>query len=91
MQNYRLDTLDASLLARWAYTSGKDQLFDWPGLRQRRAETLPYSGLLLERLIQRLEPRFIEISLTGLRFHLISLADRLHHRTMRLHSILPDA
>ncbi|WP_298918864.1 Ppx/GppA phosphatase family protein [uncultured Algimonas sp.] len=67
MQNYALDTLDASLLARWAYNEGREALFDWPGLRQRRAETLPYSGLLLERLIRVLQPRRVEVSLTGLR------------------------
>ena len=67
MQAYELDALDALLLARWAYHEGKDPLFNWPGMRERRAETLPYSGLLLERLIRRLEPKRIEVSLTGLR------------------------
>ena len=67
MQAYSLDALDALLLARWAYHEGRDQLFNWPGMRERRAETLPYSGLLLERLIRRLEPRRVEVSLTGLR------------------------
>ncbi|MEM9599683.1 MAG: Ppx/GppA family phosphatase [Pseudomonadota bacterium] len=71
MQNYALDTLDAALLARWAYNEGRDALFDWPGLRARRAETLPYSGLLLERLIRALKPRRIEVSLTGLREGLV--------------------
>ncbi|MGB3455706.1 MAG: Ppx/GppA phosphatase family protein [Litorimonas sp.] len=71
MQNYALDTLDAALLARWAYNEGRESLFDWPGLRERRAETLPYSGLLLERLIRVLKPRRIEISLTGLREGLV--------------------
>ncbi|GLQ21255.1 exopolyphosphatase [Algimonas porphyrae] len=71
MQNYALDTLDAALLARWAYNEGRDALFDWPGLRARRSETLPYSGLLLERLIRVLKPRRIEVSLTGLREGLV--------------------
>lgn len=71
MQNYALDTLDAALLARWAYNEGREALFDWPGLRSRRAETLPYSGLLLERLIRQLKPARVEVSLTGLREGLV--------------------
>lgn len=71
MQNYAMDTLDAALLARWAYNEGREALFDWPGLRTRRAETLPYSGLLLERLIRVLKPARIEVSLTGLREGLV--------------------
>ena len=71
MQNYALDPLDAALLARWAYNEGRKQLFNWPGLRLRRAETLPYSGLLLERLIRVVQPRRIEVSLTGLREGLV--------------------
>ncbi|MEL6686969.1 MAG: Ppx/GppA phosphatase family protein [Pseudomonadota bacterium] len=71
LQAYELDALDALLLARWAYNEGREQLLDWPGLRQRRAETLPYSGLLLERLIRRLQPKRVEVSLTGLREGLV--------------------
>ena len=67
LQQYPLDPLDAGLLARWAYGAGRELLFDWPGLRRERAETLPFSGLLLDRLIHRFAPRAIEISLTGLR------------------------
>ena len=67
LQSYRLDPLDAALLARWAFGAGKDLLFDWPGLRSARAETLPYSGLLLDRLLHHLRPTLVEISLTGLR------------------------
>ena len=67
LQQYSLDALDAGLLARWAYGAGRDLLFDWPGLRQERAETLPYAGLLLDRLIHRFAPRRVEVSLTGLR------------------------
>ncbi|MGJ8560174.1 MAG: Ppx/GppA phosphatase family protein [Litorimonas sp.] len=71
MQNYALDPLDAALLARWAYNEGRTALLNWPGMRSRRAETLPYSGLLLERLIHVVKPRRIEISLTGLREGLV--------------------
>jgi exopolyphosphatase/guanosine-5'-triphosphate,3'-diphosphate pyrophosphatase len=71
MQNYSIDPLDAALLARWAYNEGRTALLDWPGMRSRRAETLPYSGLLLERLIRVVRPRRIEISLTGLREGLV--------------------
>lgn len=71
MQNYTIDPLDAALLARWAYNEGRPALLNWPGMRSRRAETLPYSGLLLERLIRVVKPRRIEISLTGLREGLV--------------------
>jgi exopolyphosphatase/guanosine-5'-triphosphate,3'-diphosphate pyrophosphatase len=71
MQNYAMDPLDGALLARWAYNEGRTALFDWPGMRERRAETLPYSGLLLERLIRVVKPRRIEVSLTGLREGLV--------------------
>ena len=71
MQNYAIDPLDAALLSRWAYNEGRSALFDYPGLRSRRAETLPYAGLLLERLIRVVQPRRIEVSLTGLREGLV--------------------
>ena len=67
LQGYPLDPLDAALLARWAYGEGREVLLDWPGMRRQRAETLPYSGLLLERLLENLRPRRVEVSLTGLR------------------------
>ena len=67
LQNYRVDPLDAALLSRWAYSEGRGLLFDWPGLRQQRAETLPYSGLLLACLLDGLRPDRVEVSLTGLR------------------------
>lgn len=71
LQSYALDPLDAARLAKWAYTNGKEQLFDWPGTRVERAETLPYSGLLLSRLIEAIRPSRIVVSLTGLREGLV--------------------
>lgn len=71
LQAYSLGPQEADQLARWAYQDGRDQLFDWPGLRLQRSETLPFSGLLLSRLIQRIRPSKIVVSLTGLREGLV--------------------
>ena len=67
LQSYALDPLDAALMARWAWGAGRDALFAWPGMRTARAETLPYSGLVLNCLLERLQPASVQISLTGLR------------------------
>jgi exopolyphosphatase/guanosine-5'-triphosphate,3'-diphosphate pyrophosphatase len=67
LQSYRLLPDEAAALAQWAYTNGKAELLDWPGLRAQRAETLPYSGLLLDCLLSRLMPKSVDLSLTGLR------------------------
>ena len=71
IQSFAMDAQDADRLAQWAYQDGKEQLFNWPGTRQQRAETLPYSGLLLSRLIQIIRPKKIVLSLTGLREGLV--------------------
>ena len=67
LQSFRLDALDAERLAGWAHTDGANTLFTWPGMRKARAETLPYSGLLLERLLRIVRPATVQFSLTGLR------------------------
>ena len=67
LQGFRLDALDAARLAGWAYADGKALLLDWPGLRSQRAETLPYSGLVLESLLRLTRARDVQVSLTGLR------------------------
>jgi len=71
LQSYELSTQDAIELAQWAYTDGRDSLLSWPGMRSRRAETLPYCGFLLSRLIEWVQPKNIIISQTGLREGLI--------------------
>ena len=67
LQSFRLDALDAARLAEWAYGDGRDLLFDWPGMRSQRAETLPYSGLVLDRLLRFTRAATVQVSLTGLR------------------------
>jgi len=71
LQGYRLAPSAARELAYWAYTSGLEELLDWPGMRRARAETLPYAGLILERLLKRFKPKSIVISMAGLREGLV--------------------
>ncbi|HFB54601.1 MAG TPA: hypothetical protein ENJ46_01645, partial [Hellea balneolensis] len=67
-QNYRLDIREAQALARWAWSEdGQEELLMWRGLSRRRAETLPYSGLLLDVLMDHLQPKDITIAPGGLR------------------------
>ncbi len=67
MQGYTLSPKAALELAEWAAGEGRKTVTDWPGLSPRRAETLPYSAVLLSVLIARLSPARIVISTTGLR------------------------
>lgn len=71
LQAYELMPGTAQDLARWAYGEGRQDLLAWPGISQRRAETLPYSGLLLDVLLDYLKPTKIVISTTGLREGLV--------------------
>ena len=71
LQGYRLPVRAAKDLAHWAWTDGIDDVLNWPGMRKARAETLPYAGLMLERLIHRFSPKYIVISMAGLREGLI--------------------
>ncbi|WP_427454527.1 Ppx/GppA family phosphatase [Litorimonas sp. WD9-15] len=71
LQGYRLSPEVAETLAHWAYTDGLVELLNWPGMRKARAETLPYAGLILERLIKRFKPKSIVISMAGLREGLV--------------------
>ncbi len=82
LQAYELMPGTAQDLARWAYGSGRQDLLDWPGVNQRRAETLPYSGLLLDVLLDYLKPSKIVISTTGLREGLVydSMPETLKRR-----------
>lgn len=82
MQAYSLDHDAARDLARWAYGEGRRDLVTWPGVNSRRAETLPFSGLLLDELLKVYKPKSVIISTTGLREGLIyrSLSDDLKAR-----------
>ena len=82
LQAYKLMPGTARDLARWAYGEGRQDLLSWPGINQRRAETLPYSALLLDVLLDYLEPSKILISTTGLREGLVqaSMPEKLKKR-----------
>lgn len=71
LQAYELMPGTAKDLAKWSYGEGRQDLLQWPNINQRRAETLPYSGLLLDVLIDHLNPSKIVISTTGLREGLV--------------------
>ena len=64
---YTLTIEEAAKLARWACTDGAQELLVWPRISKRRAETLPYAGLLLAELLKTLEPPQVKISAGGLR------------------------
>lgn len=71
LQAYTLMPGAARDLARWAYGPGRADVLNWPGMNQRRAETFPYAGLLLDVLLSRIDPPQITISTTGLREGLV--------------------
>jgi len=71
LQAYRLSPEDARDLAIWAYGDGREEILEWSGISDRRLETLPYSGYLLEMIIERMQPSVVIISTTGLREGLI--------------------
>ena len=71
LQGYRLSAQAAEDLARWAWMDGIDELLNWSGMRRPRAETLPYAGLMLERLLKRFSPKTVIISMAGLREGLV--------------------
>ena len=71
LQGYGISAVEAEKLAHWAWTEGLNDVLNWPGMRKARAETLPYAGLILERLIKRFSPKFIVISMAGLREGLV--------------------
>jgi len=71
LQGYRLSAKAAKDLAHWAWTDGVEPLLNWPGMRRARAETLPYAGLMLERLIDRFSPKSVVVSMAGLREGLV--------------------
>lgn len=71
LQNYKMAPLVAQKHAQWAYGSGQETILKWPGMRRRRAETLPYSGLLLDVLLDAVKPASVIISRSGLREGLV--------------------
>jgi exopolyphosphatase/guanosine-5'-triphosphate,3'-diphosphate pyrophosphatase len=74
LQSYKLTPEIAQIHARWAYGDGRETVLNWPGMRKRRAETLPYSGLLLDVLIDEIKPKSVVISQSGLREGLVQNA-----------------
>lgn len=82
LQGYRLSGEMAETLAHWAWTDGIDELLKWPGMRKARAETLPYAGLMLERLLKRFSPKSVVISMAGLREGLVwnTLSEQIKSR-----------
>jgi len=71
LQGYTLTPDEAGSLARWAYVEGREAVIAWPGISTKRAETLPYSAIMLDILIERFNPSEIIISSTGLREGLV--------------------
>ena len=74
LQGYELTSEIAQIHARWAYGDGRETVLNWPGMRKRRAETLPYSGLLLDVLLEDIQPNSVVISQSGLREGLVQNA-----------------
>lgn len=71
LQAYSLETQEAAELAHWSYNEGFETVLAWEGLRKRRAETIPYGGYLLSKIIKKMQPSKIVISTTGLREGLV--------------------
>jgi len=71
LQTFSLSCAAALDHARWAYGPGRAKVLKWPRMSGRRAETLPFSALMLDILLTRLAPERIVISNTGLREGLI--------------------
>lgn len=67
IHGYRMSRRDAEELGRLIGQLGKRSLARMPGVPRRRLETLPYAGLLLERLLQRAKPEEVVFSANGLR------------------------
>lgn len=71
LQDYTLGYDDTLSLAQWAFGEGRNDLLKWSGMRRARAETLPYSGVILERLLLAIKPERVVISISGLREGLV--------------------
>jgi len=71
LQSYKMAPQIAKKHAQWAYGNGRETVLKWPGMRRRRAETLPYSGVLLDVLLDAVKPASVMISQSGLREGLV--------------------
>ncbi|MEP1230955.1 MAG: Ppx/GppA phosphatase family protein [Litorimonas sp.] len=67
LQAYQMSADEAQSLAHWAYNDGIDTVLNWSGMRRARAETLPYAGLMLEKLLALTDAKRVVISIAGLR------------------------
>lgn len=67
LQAYTLSAQEALSLARWAYGEGIEEVLTWKGMRRGRAETLPYAGLMLDKLLAFTGAKNVIISIAGLR------------------------
>ncbi len=82
LHGYAMSAESGLALASWAGETAAADLMNWPKLSSRRAETLPYSGLMLEALIQKLNPARLVISPSGVREGRLyaSLCDKIRQR-----------
>ena len=71
LQSYYLSTKEARAHARWVYGAGREAVMTWPDISTKRSETLPYGALLLDAIMEVMQPSKIIISATGLREGLI--------------------
>lgn len=71
LQAYALMPGAAQDLAKWAYGAGRHDALNWPDIAKRRAETLPFSGVLLDVLMEKFCPPQVIISTSGLRTGLV--------------------
>lgn len=67
LQAYEMSVDEARGLANWAYNDGLETVLDWAGMRRARSETLPYAGLMLEKLLTLTGAQKVVISTAGLR------------------------
>lgn len=65
--NYQLTPSQTRALALWTYKDGMKVVSKWPGVNRRRAETLPYSGVLLDVMLEKIDPEKVLIAPGGLR------------------------
>lgn len=80
--NYEITSSDAKDFGQWACGEGAVELLKWPGVSARRAETLPYAGMLMAALIDKLKPSKIVIAPGGLRDGLVfdAFPDKVRER-----------
>jgi len=71
LQAYEMRAAEARGLANWAYNDGIETVLNWAGMRRARAETLPYAGLMLEKLLALTDAQKVVISIAGLREGLV--------------------